>query len=77
MSNIEVVHFLTGERERRKAQVLELQKSKQERTESELNHLRSLYERQQKDMSLMQLNFENTKDLLALHQKQSLPHTAG
>ena len=65
--------LVLGERERRKGQLLELQKSKQERTESELSHIRNLYERQQKETALLQLNFENTKDLLALHQKQNLP----
>jgi myosin heavy subunit len=61
--------LLTCEREKRKDQLLALQKSKQERTDAELTSLRELYAKQQQEMTLLQLNLESTKGLLAHRQK--------
>ncbi|XP_074642166.1 coiled-coil domain-containing protein 62-like isoform X2 [Tubulanus polymorphus] len=55
----------SNEREKRKEELIELGKSKQERTESELSNLRMIYERQQKDITLLHLNLESSKELLA------------
>ncbi|XP_065054582.1 coiled-coil domain-containing protein 62-like [Rhopilema esculentum] len=46
--------FLAGEREKRKDQLVELSKSKQERTETELQHLRKVFERQQRELMMLQ-----------------------
>jgi len=46
--------FLAGEREKRKDQLIELSKSKQERTDNELQSLRQIYERQQKELMYLQ-----------------------
>eukprot|EP00794_Sanderia_malayensis_P014198 gene14198-15679_t len=53
--------FLAGEREKRKDQLLELSKSKQERTETELFHLRQLYERQQRDYTFLQQQVQGSE----------------
>ncbi|XP_032234151.1 coiled-coil domain-containing protein 62 isoform X3 [Nematostella vectensis] len=55
--------FLSGEREKRKDQLLDLQKSKQERTDSELQSLRQICERQQRDISYMQMQLQNNHDM--------------
>jgi len=59
--------FLSGEREKRKDQLLDLQKSKQERTDSELQNLRQICERQQRDISYMQLQLQSSHDMLSKH----------
>ncbi|XP_070573436.1 coiled-coil domain-containing protein 62-like isoform X3 [Ptychodera flava] len=59
---------IANEREKRKDQLLELQKSRQDRVEAELNNLRQVYDRQQKEMALMQLNLESKDELLALQE---------
>ncbi|XP_046841205.1 coiled-coil domain-containing protein 62-like [Xenia sp. Carnegie-2017] len=52
--------FLAGEREKRKDQLIELQKSKQERTDSELKHLRQICERQQRDLTYGQIKIQES-----------------
>ncbi|XP_068679369.1 uncharacterized protein [Montipora foliosa] len=59
--------FLSGEREKRKDQLLDLQKSKQERTDSELQSLRQICERQQRDISYMQLQLQSSHDMISKH----------
>ncbi|XP_028396750.1 coiled-coil domain-containing protein 62-like [Dendronephthya gigantea] len=54
--------FISGEREKRKDQLLELQKSKQERSDSELKHLRQICERQQRDISYMQMHLQTSQE---------------
>ena len=58
--------FLAGEREKRKDQLLELQKSKQERTDSELQNLRQICERQQRDISYMQMHLQSSQESFLL-----------
>ena len=62
--NYSYYHFLVpaGEREKRKDQLLDLQRSKQDRTDAELTSLRQAYERQHRDLSLLQLNMESQRD---------------
>nr|XP_015221933.1 PREDICTED: coiled-coil domain-containing protein 62 isoform X1 [Lepisosteus oculatus] len=55
---------LAGEGERRKDELLELARSKQERTEMELHCLRQVYENQQNDLQLLQLNLESSQERL-------------
>ena len=57
--------FLAGEREKRKDSLLELNRSKQERTESELNHVRELCERQHQNMVYLQQQVANDDDRLS------------
>ncbi|XP_077996186.1 coiled-coil domain-containing protein 62-like [Glandiceps talaboti] len=59
---------IAGEREKRKDQLLELQRSRQERVDAELNNLRLLYERQQKEIALLQLNLDSKDELMALQE---------
>ena len=60
------------ERERRATQVLDLQRSKQDRSDQELQSMRDLYAQQERDISLLQLNLEGTKDLLHKQQERYL-----
>ena len=64
--------FPPGERERRATQVLDLQRSKQDRSDQELQSMRDLYAQQERDISLLQLNLEGTKDLLHKQQERYL-----
>ncbi|XP_064619960.1 coiled-coil domain-containing protein 62-like isoform X2 [Lineus longissimus] len=66
---------LAAEREKRKDELVDLQKSKQERADAELGNLRQIYERQQRDLSLLHLNLESSKDLLAKHRKAAFDDT--
>ena len=52
------------ERERRKDQLIDLQRSKQERTEAELSSLRQITERQQKEISVLERSLHSAQDLL-------------
>ncbi|XP_075033923.1 coiled-coil domain-containing protein 62 isoform X2 [Mixophyes fleayi] len=52
----------TGERERRKDQLLQLSKSKQERTDTELQNLRQIYMKQQHDLQFLYLTLESSDD---------------
>ncbi|XP_071790283.1 coiled-coil domain-containing protein 62-like [Asterias amurensis] len=74
---------LAGEREKRKDQLLELQRSKQERTDAELTNLRQVYERQHRDLSLLQLNLDSKNEVLirsqlsnSLHDEHTRSHNA-
>uniref|UniRef100_H3BEW2 Coiled-coil domain containing 62 n=1 Tax=Latimeria chalumnae TaxID=7897 RepID=H3BEW2_LATCH len=60
---------LAGEREKRKEQLLELAKSKQDRTDTELYNLRQVYEKQQRDLQFLQLNLESSKEMLEKQEK--------
>ncbi|KAE8635114.1 hypothetical protein XENTR_v10002514 [Xenopus tropicalis] len=52
----------TAERENRKDQLLQLAKSKQDRTDTELQNLRKIYVKQQHDMQFLQISLESSKD---------------
>ncbi|KAM4709757.1 coiled-coil domain-containing protein 62 [Discoglossus pictus] len=52
-----------AERERRKDQLLQLAKSKQDRTDTELKNLRQIYVKQQHDLQFLHLTLESSQDL--------------
>ncbi|XP_063820637.1 coiled-coil domain-containing protein 62 [Pseudophryne corroboree] len=52
----------TGEREKRKDQLLQLAKSKQDRTDTELQNLRQIYMKQQHDLQFLYLTLESSYD---------------
>ncbi|EDV29126.1 uncharacterized protein TRIADDRAFT_52689 [Trichoplax adhaerens] len=54
--------FLANERDKRKEQLIELQRSKQERADAELANLRQVYDRQQRDLSILRLNYQTSRD---------------
>ncbi|KAE8635120.1 hypothetical protein XENTR_v10002514 [Xenopus tropicalis] len=56
------VNKLKAERENRKDQLLQLAKSKQDRTDTELQNLRKIYVKQQHDMQFLQISLESSKD---------------
>ncbi|XP_053555746.1 coiled-coil domain-containing protein 62, partial [Bombina bombina] len=51
-----------AERERRKDQLLQLAKSKQDRTDIELQNLRQIYVKQQHDLQFLHLTLESSQD---------------
>ncbi|XP_036592445.1 coiled-coil domain-containing protein 62 [Trichosurus vulpecula] len=52
----------TVEREKRKEQLLDIAKSKQERTDTELHNLRQVYVKQQSDLQFLHFTAENSRD---------------
>ncbi|XP_051828665.1 coiled-coil domain-containing protein 62 isoform X1 [Antechinus flavipes] len=52
----------TAEREKRKEQLLDIAKSKQERTDTELHNLRQVYVKQQSDLQFLHFTAENSRD---------------
>ncbi|XP_074061595.1 coiled-coil domain-containing protein 62 isoform X2 [Macrotis lagotis] len=60
----------TVEREKRKEQLLDLAKSKQERTDTELHNLRQVYVKQQSDLQFLHFNAENSRDDLRMEESQ-------
>ncbi|XP_028908421.1 coiled-coil domain-containing protein 62 isoform X2 [Ornithorhynchus anatinus] len=56
--------IFTGEREKRKEQLLEIAKSKQERTDTQLHNLRQIYVKQQSDLQFLHFNMENSQELM-------------
>ncbi|XP_017537155.1 coiled-coil domain-containing protein 62 isoform X1 [Pygocentrus nattereri] len=61
---------LAGHGESWKDELLELARSKQERTESELLCLRQVCEKQLNDLQLLKLNLESTREALRLYEGQ-------
>ncbi|XP_067861863.1 putative leucine-rich repeat-containing protein DDB_G0290503 isoform X2 [Heptranchias perlo] len=63
---------LAVEREKRKDQILELAKSKQERADTELHGLRQVNEKQQHDLQLLHLNLESSQELIQKQEEKIL-----
>ncbi|XP_019656352.1 coiled-coil domain-containing protein 62 isoform X4 [Ailuropoda melanoleuca] len=55
------------EREKRKDELLDIAKSKQERTSAELHNLRQIYVKQQSDLQFLNLNVENSQELIQIY----------
>uniref|UniRef100_A0A2I3GK56 Coiled-coil domain containing 62 n=1 Tax=Nomascus leucogenys TaxID=61853 RepID=A0A2I3GK56_NOMLE len=59
--------LFTVEREKRKDELLNIAKSKQERTNSELHILRQIYVKQQNDLQFLNFNVENSQELIQMY----------
>ncbi|PNI57421.1 CCDC62 isoform 1 [Pan troglodytes] len=59
--------LFTVEREKRKDELLNIAKSKQERTNSELHNLRQIYVKQQSDLQFLNFNVENSQELIQMY----------
>ncbi|XP_057348410.1 coiled-coil domain-containing protein 62 isoform X4 [Manis pentadactyla] len=60
--------LFTAEREKRKDELLDIAKSKQERTNTELHNLRQIYVKQQSDLQFLNFNVvENSQELIQIH----------
>ncbi|XP_005403125.1 PREDICTED: coiled-coil domain-containing protein 62 isoform X2 [Chinchilla lanigera] len=55
------------EREKRKDELLDIAKSKQERTNSELHNLRQIYVKQQSDLQFLNFNVENSQQFIQIY----------
>ncbi|XP_036386028.1 coiled-coil domain-containing protein 62 [Megalops cyprinoides] len=68
---------VAGEGESWKDELLRSARSKQERTESELHCLRQVYENQQNDLQLLQLNLECAQEALMQRESRVSPGSQG
>ncbi|XP_051887981.1 coiled-coil domain-containing protein 62 isoform X1 [Pristis pectinata] len=68
---------LAVEREKRKDQILELARSKQERADTELHGLRQVNEKQQHDLQLLHLNLESSQELIKKQEEKILEISSG
>eukprot|EP00072_Mus_musculus_P051673 XP_006530319.1 PREDICTED: coiled-coil domain-containing protein 62 isoform X2 [Mus musculus] len=59
--------IFTVEREKRKDELLDIAKSKQDRTNSELQNLRQIYVKQQSDLQFLNFNIESSQELIQIH----------
>ncbi|XP_060049167.1 coiled-coil domain-containing protein 62 isoform X2 [Erinaceus europaeus] len=59
--------IFTAEREKRKDELLDIAKSKQERTNAELHNLRQIYVKQQSDLQFLNFNVENSQELIHIY----------
>ncbi|KAM9056070.1 coiled-coil domain-containing protein 62 isoform 1-T2 [Megaptera novaeangliae] len=57
----------TVEREKRKDELLDIAKSKQERMSAELHNLRQIYIKQQRDLQFLNFNMENSQELIQIY----------
>lgn len=67
MKNTQLFFPHTVEREKRKDELLDIAKSKQDRTNSELQNLRQIYVKQQSDLQFLNFNVENSQELIQIH----------
>ncbi|XP_042525049.1 coiled-coil domain-containing protein 62 isoform X1 [Dipodomys spectabilis] len=63
--------IFTVEREKRKDELLDIAKSKQERTNSELHNLRQIYVKQQSDLQFLNFNVENSQEMIQLYDSKT------
>ncbi|KAM7051481.1 coiled-coil domain-containing protein 62 isoform 1-T1 [Molossus nigricans] len=61
----------TVEREKRKDEMLDIAKSKQERTNAELHSLRQVYVKQQSDLQFLNFNVENSQELIQIYNSKT------
>ncbi|XP_007117233.2 coiled-coil domain-containing protein 62 isoform X3 [Physeter macrocephalus] len=61
------VNKLKVEREKRKDELLDIAKSKQERMSAELHNLRQIYIKQQRDLQFLNFNVENSQGLIQIY----------
>ncbi|XP_007189655.1 coiled-coil domain-containing protein 62 isoform X3 [Balaenoptera acutorostrata] len=61
------VNKLKVEREKRKDELLDIAKSKQERMSAELHNLRQIYIKQQRDLQFLNFNVENSQELIQIY----------
>ncbi|XP_044786184.2 coiled-coil domain-containing protein 62 isoform X6 [Bubalus bubalis] len=61
------VNKLKAEREKRKDELLDIAKSKQERMNAELHNLRQIYVKQQRDLQFLNFNVENSQELIQIY----------
>ncbi|XP_047617581.1 coiled-coil domain-containing protein 62 isoform X3 [Phacochoerus africanus] len=61
------VNKLKEEREKRKDELLDIAKSKQERMNAELHNLRQIYVKQQRDLQFLNFNVENSQELIQIY----------
>nr|XP_025123512.1 coiled-coil domain-containing protein 62 isoform X4 [Bubalus bubalis] len=61
------VSKLKAEREKRKDELLDIAKSKQERMNAELHNLRQIYVKQQRDLQFLNFNVENSQELIQIY----------
>ncbi|XP_066870690.1 coiled-coil domain-containing protein 62 isoform X3 [Kogia breviceps] len=57
----------TAEREKRKDELLDIAKSKQERMSAELHNLRQIYIKQQRDLQFLNFSVENSQGLIQIY----------
>ncbi|CAK8698014.1 unnamed protein product [Clavelina lepadiformis] len=62
--------YFAEEQLKRKEELIDLQKSKQDRADTELAQLRQLYERQQEELGIVQLNLETSQEMLAKQEER-------
>ncbi|XP_061866158.1 coiled-coil domain-containing protein 62 isoform X3 [Colius striatus] len=60
---------LAVEKAKRKDQLLQIAKSKQERADAELSRLRQIYVKQQHDLQFLHINWESSQELRQKHEK--------
>ncbi|XP_066227152.1 coiled-coil domain-containing protein 62 isoform X3 [Saccopteryx leptura] len=61
------INKLKAEREKRKDELLDIAKSKQERTSAELHNLRRIYVKQQSDLQFLNFNVENSQEFIQIY----------
>ncbi|XP_046496832.1 coiled-coil domain-containing protein 62 isoform X4 [Equus quagga] len=61
------INKLKAEREKRKDELLDIAKSKQERTNAELRNLRQIYVKQQSDLQFLNVNVEKSQELIQIY----------